>query len=429
MAPGTALSTIDRSKRVLLGFAQMAWITLTFTVLSLFFAGIPARYASLAGTANERSLESLGLSTGMYAAVVIVLNLIVLLAHLVIAFIIFTRRASDPMAILVAYALVTNGSMVPLSLMYAPGNAEAMVVGLVRLVVYLGLVSSAFTLYLFPDGRFVPHWTRWLAPFWALVSLPAILFPASALSILRLPLGLLLLVLVVWSGTGLFAQVYRYLHVSSPLQRQQAKWGMFGLAAAVVGPFAYFLPFVVLPMLGDAQVPNLMYQRMGGSFFTMSFVVRLVGTAFFHLVMLVFPLSFAIAILRYRLWDIDILINRALVYALVTGGLALVYFSSVILLQSSFRALTGQGRSVAATVFSTLVIAALFNPFRRQIQSAIDRRFYRRKYDVQKTLEKFGDTLRHEVDLKALSEKMLAVIQESMEPSHVSLWLRKTNNR
>ena len=132
-----------------------------------------------------------------------------------------------------------------------------------------------------------------------------------------------------------------------------------------------------------------------------------------------------IAIFRYRLYEIDILINRTLVYGLLTLTLALIYLGGVATTQAIFRAITGQEQQPQlAIVVSTLVIAALFNPLRRRIQAFIDRRFYRRKYDAAKTLEAFSAKLREETDLDALSDDLVEVVRETMQPSHVSLWLR-----
>jgi hypothetical protein len=135
------------------------------------------------------------------------------------------------------------------------------------------------------------------------------------------------------------------------------------------------------------------------------------------------PLAVGIAVLKYRLYDIDLLINRTLVYGSLTATLVTLYFGGIILLQWLFVILTGQ-ESTLAVVASTLVIAALFNPLRRRIQSFIDRRFYRRKYDVRKTLEAFSAQLREETDLNALSDDLVGVVRETMQPAHVSLWLR-----
>jgi hypothetical protein len=132
-----------------------------------------------------------------------------------------------------------------------------------------------------------------------------------------------------------------------------------------------------------------------------------------------------VAILRYRLYDIDLIINHTLVYGSLTASLALVYFGGVTATQAIFRTLTGQEHQPQlAVVVSTLVIAALFNPLRRRIQGFIDRRFYRSKYDARKTLEAFSAKLRDETDLDALNDELVGVVKETMQPAHVSLWLR-----
>jgi hypothetical protein len=135
------------------------------------------------------------------------------------------------------------------------------------------------------------------------------------------------------------------------------------------------------------------------------------------------PIAAGIAIQRYRLYDIDLIVNRSLVYGLLTAVLVLVYLGGVVSLQYAFRALTGEG-SQLAIVASTLAIAALFNPLRRQVQAFVDRRFYRRKYDAAKTLEAFSTKLRDETDLDALNNELVGVVRETMQPAHVSLWLR-----
>jgi hypothetical protein len=135
------------------------------------------------------------------------------------------------------------------------------------------------------------------------------------------------------------------------------------------------------------------------------------------------PIAIGFAVLKYRLYDIDIIINRALVYVPLSVMLALIYVGGVVGMQALFRALTGQ-ESTLAVVASTLAIAALFNPLRRRVQALVDRRFYRRKYDAAKTLDAFSSRLREETDLDSLGKQVLGVVRETMQPKHVSLWLR-----
>jgi hypothetical protein len=153
--------------------------------------------------------------------------------------------------------------------------------------------------------------------------------------------------------------------------------------------------------------------------------IRQVGFALWVIGFMGVPVAIGIAIFKYRLYEINIIINRTLVYGALTATLALIYFGGVATTQAIFRALTGQEQQPQlAIVVSTLVIAALFNPLRRRIQGFIDRRFYRSKYDARKTLDAFSAKLRDETDLDALSDNLVGVVRETMQPAHVSLWLR-----
>jgi uncharacterized membrane protein YagU involved in acid resistance len=209
----------------------------------------------------------------------------------------------------------------------------------------------------------------------------------------------------VW-GSFLIAQIYRYARVSDRTERQQTKWVVFGVAVAIIGTLT------TLVTIGAAV--DLPPREVGPRMLSM-----LLMDAF----ALMIPLSIGVAVLRSRLFDIDVIINRTLVYGSLTATLVALYFGGIVVLQRVFVALTGE-KSTLAVVASTLVIAALFNPLRRLIQSFIDRRFYRRKYDATKTLEAFSAKLRNETDLDALSDDVLDVVRETMQPAHVSLWLR-----
>jgi hypothetical protein len=190
---------------------------------------------------------------------------------------------------------------------------------------------------------------------------------------------------------------------------------VYSLAVSILlGLLVLYVPMLLFPPLGQ---PDSLY--------------NIVGTLLFGnlLINLLLSLSLGVSILRFRLYDIDRIINRTLVYGTLTLLLALVYVGIVIGLNSLVHVFTGQvGQSPIVIVASTLTIAALFQPWRHRLQAIIDRRFYRRKYDAAKTLEAFSATLRNEVDLNQLREELVAVVQETMQPSHVSLWLRKSEN-
>jgi hypothetical protein len=185
-------------------------------------------------------------------------------------------------------------------------------------------------------------------------------------------------------------------------EKRQVRWMMWSLVISLVP----YLVFTVIPsLLGmNFQLAN-----------------PLLG-----LLWCTVPTSFAIAVLRERLFDIDVIIHRTLIYSALTVTLGAIYFFSILLLQGIFQVFTGQHQPPLATVLSTLMIAALFTPLRRRIQNDIDRRFYRRKYDAEKMLKAFGLTVRNEVELERLTERLLDVVEETMEPQSLSLWIGKS---
>jgi len=203
--------------------------------------------------------------------------------------------------------------------------------------------------------------------------------------------------LYVVAAASLFVRLRR----ATGLERQQLKWLAFAAAGFAVS--------VILVLLSGAMDAPGWFARAANAVFliTSEGIIVAIG----------------IAILRYRLYDIDLLINRTLVYGPLTAALAALYFGGVVSLQRLFVLLTGE-RSTLAVVASTLLIAALFNPLRRRVQALVDRRFYRRKYDAAKTLASFNLRLREETDLDTLSEEVLGVVRETVQPDHASLWLR-----
>ncbi len=214
-----------------------------------------------------------------------------------------------------------------------------------------------------------------------------------------------LVTLVGLAGVAL-AQLYRYRRVSTPLQRQQTKWVVLGLAVPIAA-------------LVGGSVLALLFPSPGGQ----GSLILLVAN-WSSVPLICVPLSFGFAILRYRLWDIDAIINKALVYGSLTALLAGIYAALVVGLGSLAALTTGPVKNEPVVlVIATLVTVALVQPVRRRLQALIDQRFYRRKYDAEKTLAAFSVALRNEVDLNDLRTDLLVMVQETMEPAHVSLWL------
>jgi hypothetical protein len=397
--------------------AQVAWVAVAVFTAGVFVVGIPGEFARLQApctgglscvwtprlTAHKaRELGELGLSTDLFAAYFVAVELAFMAVPFAIGVAIFWRRSDDWMALLGSLMLITFGATlaIPYPLLDLPllwkFSAEA--------VSFIGTALLILFTYLFPDGRFVPPWTRWLAALWIGLMVPVHFFAEPLNALLGNPWvnGLFATGLV---GTTLFAQIYRYRWVSGPSQRQQTKWVVFGVVAALGGSCMLLL------------LSHIVQQR--------GLLSSLVGNTAWFLLMLLIPLSIAVAVLRYHLYNIDVLINRTLVYGSLTALLAAVYSGGVAVTQAIFRALTGQEQQPElAIVVSTLAIAALFSPLRRYIQTFIDRRFYRSKYDAAKTLEAFSAKLRDETDLDRLGDELLGVVRETMQPAHVSLWLR-----
>ena len=312
------------------------------------------------------------------------------------------------------FGLLTEPGSLPLARAMASPPYWVWFPGLMSIVVFLPLY--------FPDGRLVSR--RWRPVAWFAVLLTAYLTTFAMLRPggdetrgISNPLGLEslkvyeplaasfeILAPVSWVVLGLLSVASLTLRFwrSRGVERQQLKW--------VVYAVVLFVSWAVLEQLLPVRVPPILDEFL--------FVVSLQGLW----------VAIGVAVLRYRLYDVDLIINRTLVYATLTTVLVLTYLVTVVLLQGAFRAITG-GESQLAVVASTLIIAALFSPLRSRVQAFIDRRFYRNKYDAATTLVAFNTTLRDETDLGRLSDDLLDVVRETMQPEHASLWLRGPEER
>jgi hypothetical protein len=394
------------SRRTAAWFAWSLWaLSLALTALSLLILNLSHPDAHVYSFWAENVLFSIGYST-------------------VGAVIVPRMSAENPIgwlfcAIGLLWAVLHFiGEYAIYTLLVAPGSLPA---GELASWVYtwpwvLGLGLIVFLGLLFPNGRLPSARWRWFARISALSTLVGMALAAFSpgpivvgLPAIHNPLGIeglpnayksvqvLMLVLI---GISVVSLVVRRVHARG-VERQQTKWFTYAAAVAASGAILKFIISEPLELVW-----------LGG----VAYAFVLIGLAGM-------PIAMGIAITRYRLYEIDLLINRTLVYGSLTATLVALYFGVIVVLQRTFVILTGQ-QSTLAVVASTLLIAALFTPLRRRIQSFIDRHFYRTKYDARKTQEAFSATLRDEMDLNALSEDLTSVVRETMQPAHVSLWLR-----
>jgi hypothetical protein len=381
-------------------------------IVPLYVAGICTSYVfqRRAGLLGDDSVENALLLVGFSAFAVVGAVLVAkrpanaigwIMAAVALMVSIFL--AGDTYA---AYVMVTRGQPDALAVIGAWIGSWYWYPLLVLVLVYLPL--------LFPDGRMPSR--RWLpvAVLTGVGTLGVIVLGALADTLhlneapgyeIDNPIGVeglgyvedlpvfgVLTGLLFFGIIGAAASVVVRFRRSRGIERQQMKWFVYAVSPMLLIPTEGFLPEIISSVA--------------------------LGTVLIGL-----PTAIGIAVLRYRLYDIDLLINRTLVYGSLTALLVTVYVGSVVILQAAFRSLTGQG-SQLTIVASTLAIAALFNPLRRRIQAFVDRRFYRKKYDAAKTLAAFSARLRDETDLAELNEELIAVVRETMQPAHVSLWLR-----
>ncbi len=387
--------------------------TLTVLPLVLFVVSVPARYAELTGIAHAASArlgsgdELLrGFLEAYYATTVLSLEIFFVLALTTSSTAMIWRNQNDwrPIffsAVFVAYSVWVTQTLDALSLPFALQKVADMTQA-------AGLILAIHFFLLFPDGRFVPGWTRLNAFGWTIYCLAWGLFPGMYLSLIdpfeATTEAFLLLMVLGWT-VGLVAQAVRYRR-ADPIQRNQTKWVLLVIAGACAGYASVYAPGIFLPDSGRAR---LLYD--------------LFNVPVFWLLALPIPFALGYAMQRYHLFDVRFIIKKTLVYALLTGTLATIYFASVVSLQTLLRALTGQGSTVAV-VTSTLAIAVLFRPIGGRIQEAIDQGFHRKRYDPAETLEAYSVRLRDETNLDALSGCLISAAKETVQPEHASLWLK-----
>jgi signal transduction histidine kinase len=396
--------------------ARCLWLTLVVLTLAIFLASLPVYVAQLHtpcdGAAcgfqqltpeQARALKGFGLFPGDYAVYMVALTLATMVVSLVVSTLIAWRRSDDRMALLVALMLVTLGPIAVTSTVLAipsPWQVPN------ACLFFLALALFALVFSLFPTGRFVPRWTRWTLVVFLVVLIPFTFFPNAPFTLNALSLSLYYLTSLGEFAILAVVQLYRYRRVSSPLQRQQTKWVVFGLAVpCIVIVIGYMLLF--FPALDES---NSLYQL----------ALNVVN----EFLILLVPLSFGFAMLRYRLWDIDVLINRTLVYVALTASLALVYVGLIIGLQALLRGLINQDNSVAI-VLSTLVIAALFLPLRQRIQRMINRLMYGERDDPYAVLSRLASRLEATLAPESVLPTIVETVAQALKLPYAAIALKQ----
>ena len=418
-----------------LAWASIALVALavsaaSFTVL-LGERSLEALFGEGVFTLNpelQDGFQRLGLSERVILAVDFSFRLVGIAVFSVLGAVIFLRKSRDWMTGLVSLMLVTLGAawFAPIHVLSESSDAWENVVdalgGGVLSSPYFGRSVPGLLVFLFlclfPDGRFVPRWAAGLVGAVVLEIVLWTLFPGSPFDVSTWPQALQPLWTLGIPLTGLLSQLYRYWVVSDAAQRRQTR--LVVSALILMGAVPALL--VVAPDLGEAMPwLTLVTPRVEALY---ELILLFVLAA----VLLMLPFSIAVSVVRYRLWDIRVVINRALVYGALSGLVALVYLAGILVLGEALGRLIGTlpGSNIAVLA-CTVAVTLLFQPARRRLQAIVDRHFYRRKYDAARTLQSFAERLRDQVDLHALVQELLSVVQQTLQPAHVSLWLRDSS--
>ena len=419
MNPENSSSTILRSRRLIL--ARAAWLVAGALAVGLFVAGIPAEYrqlqlgcptsacASIGGVASvELSLlVNLGISPEFFAAYGVALDVVFASVYIVVAALIFWRKSSDRQALFVSLALLLFGTATQPYALHALVAAYPSWGLPVDSLHFLGSASFSLFLYLFPDGRFVPRWTRWVALVWIAWLFPRYWFPDWPPS--GSGTGLAWLNLVVWLsalGAAVYSQVYRFRKISNRVQRQQSKWVVFGIA---MGLAAFLTVNIVVSAI--APVPT-----SAGELTTL-----MVGAALMNSALLLIPLSIGIAILRHQLFDIDVLINRTLVY----GALIVIVTGLYMILVGMVGVLFQSMDNSFLVILATGLIAVLFQPLRDRLQRGVNRLMYGERDDPYAVLSRLSQRLEATLAPEAVLPTIVETVKESLNLPYVAIALKQ----
>jgi signal transduction histidine kinase len=399
--------------------ARIAWMIVAALAVTLFVAGVPAEIALLREPcptprcatgqlplAGLRALEALGLSPEAFAVYLVTLDTGFAAVCCAVAALVFWRRSDDRMGLLTSLALLTFGTSTFVFTLEALATRFPALGLTVDFLHFLGAASFSLFLYLFPDGRFVPRWTRWVALVWIAWQATRHVFPNWHLNAEAWYLWTSAVVWPVAFGTVAYAQVYRYRRVSNAAQREQIKWVVLGIVSAIS-------VFVATSLALGAFAPIPTSSR--------SLAAHLIGYALIYTAMLVIPLSIGIAVLRYHLYDIDLVINRTLVYGTLTACVVVLY---VLVVGGLGAVLQVQG-SLIVSLIATGLAAVLFQPLRDRLQRGVNRLIYGERDDPYAVLSRLGERLESTLAADAVLPAVTRTLREALKLPYAEIQLRR----
>ena len=399
---------------------RLVWVGVAVFTLTVFAAAIPAEFAQFHtacdpdGCANRQlsqedlhALRGFGLSLGFYAVYAVAVDVFFAVVYGAVAALMFWRRPDDRMAIFVSLALLTFGVATfpdTMGVLAAQTSIWRLPVAFLQ---SLGAIAFGLFLFLFPDGRFVPTWTRWVALVWIVWQVPKHWFPEWTAS--NSAGWTIWLALAIWSGalgTIVYSQVYRYRHVSNAVQRQQIKWVVFGISAALAGFLGTNLALTAL--FPEPASAGALLAHLAGHLVTVS-------------ALLLIPISIGFAILRYRLWGIDLVVNRTLVYSTLTVIVAGLY---VLVVGGLGTLLQAQG-SLIVSLLATGLVAVLFAPLRDRLQRGVNSLMYGERDNPYAVLSHLGARLESTPAPAAVLPAVARTVKEALKLTYVEIQLKR----
>jgi signal transduction histidine kinase len=382
--------------------ARTLGVAIAILSAGLFMAAVLMRFTQFShpDAATQAGLAQLGVSAAVYAAYRAALDIAPAVACCTVGSLIFWRKSTERLALFVALMLVIYGTQRNTDALVAARPAWELVI---KFLGFLAWSSVGLFLYTFPDGQFVPRWTRVPALLWVAVQVPQAFFPNSPFSGPN-PLGAIL-TMSLWS-IALFAQIYRYWRISGPIQRQQTKWLVFGLTAAFLVGLLLFLPGTLVPTLVRPDSLDQLYIAPAG-----------------ELVLLPIPLALGIAILRYRLWDIDPIINRTLVY----GGLTACIVGLYVLIVGYLGAVFRTESNLLISLVATGVVAVLFQPLRDRLQRGVNRLMYGERDEPYAVISRLGQRLEATMAPDAVLPTIVQTVREALKLPYAAIALKQAD--